>query len=150
MMNVDKFLTWFGLAFHTIRTARASSAVLLVLALFHAPVLYAENVVLNPVKDNSIYDGSILAGTLQNNTCGAGPDLFAGNNTRNPPKSRRALLEFDIAGSIPPGAVINSVTLTVMHNQTPDTQPTDPKLNRSDVSSTLCGGKSNHSGTNRT
>ncbi len=122
MMSFDKILTWSGFAIDTARTGCVSSAVLLMFALVHAPLLYAETVVLNPVKDNTIYDGSVSAGTLQNNTCGAGPDLFAGNNNRNPPRARRALLKFDIAGNIPPGAVVNAVTLTVMHNLTPDAQ----------------------------
>jgi spore coat protein A len=87
-----------------------------------ASSLHAATVVLEPAKDNTIYDGSIAAGTLQNNSCGAGPNLFAGNNARNPPKARRALLAFDIAGNIPAGSVINDVTLTVTHNLTRDTQ----------------------------
>ncbi len=94
-----------------------------VLAAVCATPLPAATVILHPVKDNTIYDGSILAGTLQNNTCGAGPDLFAGNNGRNPPKARRALLAFDIAGNIPAGSVIDTATLTVTLNLTPDIQP---------------------------
>jgi len=94
-----------------------------VLAVLSVPGLHAATVVLHPEKDNSIYDGSVLAGTLQNNTCGAGTDLFAGNNARNPPKARRALLKFDIAGNIPAGALIDSVTLDVTLNLTPDLQP---------------------------
>ena len=92
----------------------------LLLALVYAPTLHAASVVVQPTKDNTIYDGSVAAGTLQNNTCGAGPDLFAGTNNSNPPKARCALLAFDIVCNIPPGATINAGTLTVMFKLTPD------------------------------
>jgi hypothetical protein len=105
-----------------IRAIRNIYMLLPVLALLYASTLHAATVVLNPAKDTTIYDGSVAAGTLQNNSCGAGPDLFAGNNARNPPKARRALLAFDIAGNIPSGATINNVTLTVTLNLTADLQ----------------------------
>ena len=104
------------------RAIRNALLLLLALVPLFTSTLHAATVVLTPAKDNSIYDGSVAAGTLQNNTCGAGPDLFAGTNNRNPPKARRALLAFDIAGNIPPGSVINNVTLTVTLNLTPDIQ----------------------------
>lgn len=111
---------WFAIAAGAVRAVRGFHWLLL--ALVYASSLPAATVVLQPVKDNTIYDGSIATGTLQNNTCGAGVDLFAGTNARNPPKARRALLAFDIAGNIPAGATINAVTLSVINNLTPDLQ----------------------------
>ena len=121
-MMMNKLSHWSEIATGTVLTGRYTLAYLLLLALVYASTLHAATVVLNPAKDNSIYDGSVVTGTLQNNSCGAGVDLFAGTNARNPPKARRALLEFDIAGNIPAGAVIDDVTLTVTHNLTPDLQ----------------------------
>ena len=56
-----------------------------------------------PDKDNSIYSES-------GNSNGAGA-LYAGATCT--PNSRRALLHFDIAGNLPAGATITSVTLTL-------------------------------------
>jgi spore coat protein A len=115
------FSPWFEIAAGA-ASSRRTRALLPVLALVFVSNLHAATVVLQPVKDNTIYDGVIAGETIQNNTCGAGPNLFAGTNARNPPKARRALLAFDIAGNMPAGAVINDVTLTVTHNLTPDLQ----------------------------
>jgi hypothetical protein len=60
--------------------------------------------VLTATKDNTIYDTLPLASN------GAGEYLFVGNNS-SPGTSRRALLAFDIAGSVPPSSTILSVTL---------------------------------------
>ena len=123
MIKFIRHPQWCENADAIVRSVRYTFLFLLVLAPVCASTLHAATVVLNPARDNTIYDGSVAAGTLQNNSCGAGVDLFAGNNSRYPPKARRALLEFDIAGNIPPGAVINAVTLSVTLNLTPDTQP---------------------------
>jgi len=123
MTTFTRHSTRLDIARATLRSVRYTIAFLLLPALLYSANLHAATVVLNPAKDNTIYDGSVAAGTLQNNTCGAGTDLFAGNNNRNPPKARRALLAFDIAGDIPVGSVVDAVTLTVTLNLTPDTQP---------------------------
>lgn len=65
---------------------------------------------LNPSKDNTMYQND---GTASN---GTGESLFAGQT--NFFGSRRALLAFDIAGSVPAGSTINSVSLTMTVNQT--------------------------------
>ena len=62
-------------------------------------------VTLTPVKDNSIYSG------YQNNSNGP-RRLYVGlNNDGN--NIKRTLLDFDVAGGVPAGATINSVTLTM-------------------------------------
>jgi spore coat protein A len=62
-----------------------------------------------PTIDNT------LAEELPDNSSGECDSLFAGNTDDNqkPPYKRRSLLQFDIAGNIPPGAIINSVTLSM-------------------------------------
>src|SRR5688500_16806685 len=66
----------------------------------------AASVTLTPSKDNTIYgDGSA---SLSN---GAGPYLFAGSSGEK--RVLRGLIAFNLAGQIPAGATINSVTLTL-------------------------------------
>src|SRR5436305_7066392 len=62
------------------------------------------SVTLAPIADNTIFQ--IPAG----NSDGAGPDLYAGETERGA-GARRALLQFDVAGSLPAGAHIDSATL---------------------------------------
>ncbi|HET6348876.1 MAG TPA: DNRLRE domain-containing protein [Candidatus Krumholzibacteria bacterium] len=68
-----------------------------------------------PFKDNSMYSES---DTLSN---GSGEYLFTGQNAGNNggPYNRRALLAFAISDSIPAGAVIDSVELTLHVSKTP-------------------------------
>jgi hypothetical protein len=63
----------------------------------------AERVTLAPLKDNTIFSES------NNRSNGAGSSLFAGNT--NTPATRRALLAFDLAASVPAGATITGATL---------------------------------------
>jgi hypothetical protein len=64
---------------------------------------------LRPSKDNTIYgDGSA---SLSN---GAGAFLFAGSSGQK--RALRSLIAFNLAGQIPAGATINSVTLTLAIN----------------------------------
>ena len=58
---------------------------------------------LNPTQDNSIFSEGNNSNALGSLYAGATPSLTV----------RRALLEFDIAGSLPAGAVINSVLLSL-------------------------------------
>jgi PKD repeat protein len=69
----------------------------------------AETVALEPIKDTTIYE----EGALSN---GAGDYLFAGTNDDG--DERRALLAFDIAGSIPAGSTITEVALTMTVSRT--------------------------------
>jgi spore coat protein A len=89
----------------------------------------AATVVLQPVADNTIYEAELAAdptGTFEDNSCGAGPDLFAGVTFRN--FIRRALLRFDVAGAVPAGSSIDAVTLTLDVNLTTDTLDTTMML----------------------
>jgi spore coat protein A len=89
----------------------------------------AATVVLNPVADNTIYDGGITAdptGTFTDNSCGAGPDVFSGVTFRG--AVRRALIRFDIAAAITAGSTIDAVTLTLNVNLTTDNQDTTMTL----------------------
>ena len=71
----------------------------------------AESVTLEPSKDNTLFEDS--DGGLSN---GSGDHIFAGRTVE--PNNRRALLAFDIAGSIPAGASINSVGLVLNASRT--------------------------------
>lgn len=70
----------------------------------------ADTVVISATKDNTIYSES---GSLSD---GQGQHLFAGKTSNS--SERRALIQFDIAASIPPGSVINAVTLTLRLDKT--------------------------------
>ncbi|MGD9764923.1 MAG: DNRLRE domain-containing protein [Candidatus Binatia bacterium] len=80
-------------------------------ALAVLPAARAEQVALSPIKDNSIYEES---GDLSN---GKGAGLFVGQTARTGAR-RRALLAFDIAGSVPAGATITAVELTLRVTKT--------------------------------
>ncbi len=82
------------------------SALTLTAILALAPQSKADVVTITPTQDNSIYSES---GTLSN---GAGTFLFTGQNSFG--NRRRALLRFEIVGSVPAGATIHSVEL-VLH-----------------------------------
>jgi hypothetical protein len=76
---------------------------------------------LNPEKDNSIYSES-------ENSNGLG-ELYAGQTCSD--NSRRALIEFDIAGMVPFGATITDVTLTLnLNNVSPGAGTQDYGLHR--------------------
>jgi hypothetical protein len=85
---------------------------LVALILLGPPGLTAQTqVVLNPSKDNTMYQDS--TGGLSN---GAGQGFFAGRNATG--TIRRGLLAFNITDSIPAGSNILSVTLTLNCSQT--------------------------------
>ena len=74
----------------------------------------ADVVNLTPSKDNTLYEDA--GGALSN---GAGEFIFSGRTGGvAPPKLRRAVLSFDIAGSIPAGAMISSASLTLNMSKT--------------------------------
>lgn len=66
----------------------------------------ADVVVLTPSEDNTLYESPDPASN------GAGAFFFAGTTIRGAGE-RRALLRFDIAGAVPPGASIESASLTL-------------------------------------
>lgn len=65
---------------------------------------FADSVVLTPSRDTTLYQDAVKSN-------GAGQHMFAGTN--NGAHTRRALVMFDVAGSVPAGSTINSVTLTL-------------------------------------
>jgi len=80
----------------------------------------AETVILEPSKDNTLYQhpGGFFSS-------GAGQWMFVGQTFVTRPEGerfRRGLLAFDIASRIPAGATITSVELTVRVNRTRGTQ----------------------------
>jgi hypothetical protein len=85
----------------------------------HMTQAFAATIVLTPTQDATLYnnpspaDSNNVTGVAQN---GAGAGIFTGATVTLSP--RRALVQFDVAGSVPAGSVINSVTLTLRVAQT--------------------------------
>lgn len=75
-----------------------------------APSAHGELVSLSPSRDATIYEA--FDGSIAN---GAGRYLFAGKNNQN--RARRGLMHFDLAGILPPDAVITSARLTLNMSQ---------------------------------
>ena len=71
----------------------------------------ATQVTLQPIKDNTLYQSA--TGSTSN---GAGEYLFVGKTGGG--SVRRGLLAFGVAGNVPPGATINSVSLTLHMSRT--------------------------------
>ncbi|MBW2293227.1 MAG: hypothetical protein JRG94_13095, partial [Deltaproteobacteria bacterium] len=65
-----------------------------------------ETVVLSPTQDATLIESS--NGSLAN---GSGPVFFAGRTGQSSASLRRALLQFDVAGAVPGGALITDVWL---------------------------------------
>src|SRR5207244_3726302 len=71
-------------------------------------------VTIAPSKDNTLYQSA--TGALSN---GAGPTMFAGTtNATGGNAIRRGVIAFNVAGSVPAGATINGVTLTLAVDKT--------------------------------
>lgn len=71
-------------------------------------------VVLEPVKDNNLLEDA--GGGLSN---GAGDFFIAGRaGATAPAQHKRALIEFDVAGAVPPGATVTDATLTLHMRKT--------------------------------
>jgi spore coat protein A len=84
--------------------------------------IHAAVVTLSPASDTTIYQGTDpnTGEDYELNSCGAGTGLFIG--VTNDGLLRRTLLQFDIAGNIPAGSTINSVTLDLDVNRAGDNQ----------------------------
>ena len=102
-------------------------------ALAGAGVAHADSVVLAPAQDNTIYGEN--GGALGR----AGPAPVRRHHEQHGAE-RRALVEFDIAGAVPAGSTITSVTLTLRLDKTQTanlpialtrSQPTGAKARRS-------------------
>jgi spore coat protein A len=91
-------------------------------AVLWGAVATAAVVAIPPAQDNTIADG-IDPGSgedFTDNSSGACIDFFTG--TTNDGFARRALIRFDIAGNVPAGSTVNSVTLTLSMNRSGDNQ----------------------------
>ncbi len=75
---------------------------------FYIAVAQPVTITLNAAADNSIYQ------IPNTNSNALGQNIFSGNNGGGSP--RRGLIKFDIAATVPPGAVITAVTLTLNCN----------------------------------
>ncbi len=90
------------------RVSIASSLVVAV-GLLAGQAAVADVVTIGASKDNSLFEDA--AGALSN---GAGPHMYAGKTGPIAGSLlRRALLAFDVAGNVPPGATITSATLSL-------------------------------------
>jgi spore coat protein A len=78
---------------------------------FMATNAFAETAILYPSADTTIFEGALF----EDNSCGGGSGIVSG--VTNDGFRRRALVKFDVAGVIPPGATINSVSLTMTVDQ---------------------------------
>ena len=83
----------------------------LLLLAFALPA-FADTVSIPANRDNTLYENA--TGSVSN---GAGPTMFAGRNASASNFRRRALIRFDVAGSVPAGSTLTSVTLTLNMSQ---------------------------------
>jgi hypothetical protein len=110
--------------------ARISHLVAAIGVILGSPASAAAVITLDASRDATIYENNV------NNSNGAGPATFAGINGTGSP--RRGLIDFNIAGSVPAGATINGVQLTLFLAQVAgsgggspgDTTPRTINLNR--------------------
>ena len=63
------------------------------------------------IEATNIQDNTVAEGDFPDNSSGACDSIFAGNTDNS--FARRALMRFDVGAQIPPGSIINSVTLTL-------------------------------------
>ena len=103
---------------------KSFSLLFLLSCLFTYAVTGQTTVTLTPEKDNTLYEST--AGDLSN---GFGAYLFAGRTNQAEGSIRRALLKFNIGDSIPEGATITSVSLT-MHMSKSNTGPSTLTIHR--------------------
>jgi spore coat protein A len=117
------------------RARHAVSVIYIVLfGLFTLSAAMAATEVLNPSKDNTIYEGQKGGGNPENyedNTCGTGTNIFSGETDDG--FARRALLKFDIGAQIPTGSTINSVVLTAQVNRERDGSARTMTLHKIDI-----------------
>jgi len=80
---------------------------------------------INPSKDNTLYQYNPSEGDLSN---ALGFHFFTGENALG--EIRRGVLAFDIAGNIPPGSTINSVSLSLNMSKAPSVTPRTVELHK--------------------
>jgi len=99
------------------------SVALLAALVGHAP---ADVVTIPADRDNTLYQDT--SGVFSN---GAGDHVFVGNSNQQPGFQRkRALVRFDVASAVPPGSVVNSVTLLFNLSRTRDGDPQMVQVHR--------------------
>jgi hypothetical protein len=90
------------------------------------PVSGTEIAQLQAGRDNTLFEDD--NGMLSN---GIGPNIFTGlSGGLAPPQKKRALIWFDIAGNLPPGSTITSVTLKLSLLRTRDSSSRIVELRR--------------------
>jgi hypothetical protein len=82
--------------------------------LFSAVCLFVGQSIAATISIGDTQDGTIYQNN-PNNASGQGPGLFAGTNGMDSP--RRGLLQFNVAGSVPQGAIITGAQLTLVLGQ---------------------------------
>ncbi|MEE8348587.1 MAG: DNRLRE domain-containing protein, partial [Acidobacteriota bacterium] len=92
------------------RNSRGSLNLLVVIVILSTAVGVADQLVLEPSKDNTIWEDQ--SGALSN---GAGVALFSGRTGQS--RTTRALIAFDLS-TIPAGSTINSVSLELNQSNT--------------------------------
>jgi spore coat protein A len=88
-------------------THRLSRFGLAILLLACMPAGFAATANITPSQDNTV------AQELADNSSGACDSIFSGTTDGGVGTARRALMQFDIAGNIPPNSTITSVTLSM-------------------------------------
>jgi len=96
-------------------SARSLRSILLLSLPLVASLAHADSVALLPIKDNTLYE-PIQKDALEERSNGAGETMFVGRvkdalNASGQVAVRRAVLAFDVAGSVPPGSTVTSVQL---------------------------------------
>ena len=96
------------------RISKLLLALILVALLGGAPSLAIADIInINPIKDNTLYEYDPAEGDQSN---ALGNHFFAGETAMG--ELRRGVLAFDIAGNIPAGSTILSVTLSLTMSRT--------------------------------
>jgi hypothetical protein len=84
------------------------------LAVIGPSLAIADIININPIKDNTLYEFDPAEGDHSN---ARGDHFFAGETAMG--ELRRGVLAFDVAGNIPAGSIITSVTLSLNMSRTP-------------------------------
>ncbi|MDH4070625.1 MAG: DNRLRE domain-containing protein [Ignavibacteria bacterium] len=90
---------------------RLFAGILAVLTMSSLMAMAQEMTVIAPSGDNTLFEDPL--GSVSN---GAGPSMFVGRNNQG--ALRRGVIAFDVAGSIPAGASIDSASLALFMDQT--------------------------------
>ncbi|HEU4928796.1 MAG TPA: DNRLRE domain-containing protein, partial [Candidatus Krumholzibacteria bacterium] len=98
------------------RYARATWLIAFVMVAVESDLASGGTVVITSSRDNTLFEDPL--GALSS---GAGPSIFAGNNSTQ--NIRRALVYFDVAAAVPAGVVIDSVELQLYVSSAPNDVP---------------------------